>query len=540
MIESIPTMPPKGERAEESAVVHQKGRPQVALAVALAAAVLIGAAVYKPWVSTPFDMLDFSEFLPFLNRSDTFAQRFAEFTTYYASQGRLNLLSYSFLIWKWSLFGRNEAAWELARFVQMQCIVVGVYLLLRRLGTSRSGSGLGAALFIASATASPAWIRLTMGEPLGLAAILGASLLASRYQARARWRIGGAAIAGLLTASLLAKEMLVPFVPFVLLLACSLNAQGDFDEVRMTQRNTWVISLTALGVLAVLLPVAIVGLRAGPGAYVSDYAVGEVSLVRLIRSLVVVLVPIPPAMGAAPSLAHMFASGAFLAVVVAGLASARTDYGLHRRYRHLAISAMLLALTGAVVYLPWPNFQNFYGLPFLLVPAIFLAVAVTVIENIRPAWRWVAYSGCTLMLVQGLLYSAHDARRGIASRVVNGSLVDELVANGSADSIVVVMQQRRLDAQAWQSRGPTLARYAKSVLPHERLPVIREAFCSAAQPMIDQGVGSTILVSYSTSCGRLPRVSREIRYDYTYLEWPTLIPRRDSLVVSIVGPEPLR
>jgi hypothetical protein len=509
----------------------------LALALASAVAIVLGAAIYKPWVSTPFDILDFSEFLPFLSRSHTFGQRVAEFTTYYASQGRLNLLSYAFLIWKWSLFGWNEAAWQVARFIEMQCIVAGVYLLLRRLGASRGGSAFGAALYIAAVTAAPAWIRLTMGEPLGLVVILGASLLATRYQATVRWRISGAVIAGLLMASLLAKEMMLPFVPFVLLLACSLSAHGDFAKVRLTQRNIWVVALTAFGVLAVLLPVAIIALRAGSGAYASDYAVGAISVVRLIYSLVVILVPISPKIGADRSLVHMLGSGAFFAVIVAGLMLARTHHEYRRRCLLLALVATMLPLAGVLAYLPWPHFQLFYGLPFLLGPAILLAIAVTVIENVRPAWRWVAYSGCALMLAQGMLYAAHDARRGIAARVVNGALVEDFAANASADSVVVVMRQLRLDAQSWQGRGPTLARYANAVLSQRHIPAIREAFCSAAQPMIDQGVGNAMLISYSTSCGRLSRFSRKIRYDYTYLEWPSFAPKHDSLVVSIIGPE---
>jgi hypothetical protein len=419
----------------------------------------------------------------------------------------------------------------------MQCIVAGVYLLLRRLGASRSGSLLAAALFIAGATASPAWIRLTMGEPLGLVAILGASLLATRYQATARWRISGAAIATLLMASLLAKEMLVAFVPFVLLLACSLNARGDFEKVRLTQRNTSVVALTAVVTLTVLLPVAIVGLRAGSGAYASDYTVRSLSVVRLLNSLVVILVPVPPAMGAGQSLAHLSASGAFFVVIAAGLTLARTNHEFRHRCKWLDLSALMLALVGALVYLPWPHFQSFYGLPFLLAPAILLAIAVTVIENSRPEWRWVVYSVCGVIIAQGMFYAAHDARRGIAARVVNGALVHDIAANESADSVVLVMHQVWHGAQAWQGRGPTLARYANAVLPHRRIPAIREAYCSAAQPMIDQGVGNTLLVSYSTSCGTLEGLSREIRYDYTYLEWPSLVPQHDSLVVSIAGPK---
>jgi hypothetical protein len=501
-------------------------------------AVLGAALVYQPWINTPFEIVDFSEFLPFLRGSDTFAQRFSGFARYYASQGRLNLLSYVFLIWKWSLMGWNEAGWQTARFIEMLCVVAGIYWLLRRLGATRYGSGAGAALFIVAHTASPAWIRLTMGEPSGVLLLIGAALMATRYQGTSRWRASGVAIASLLTASLLVKETLVALTPFVLLLACSWSIRGHFERPCLTRRNSWLLSLVAVGTFAILLPVAIVALRAGSGAYVSDYAVSSISLDKFIDSFIVILLPMPAERVTRDSLAQFSANLIFFAIVAVGLGVAQIDQGLRRRWQPIATWAILLVLVGALGYLPWPHFQSFYGLPFLVSPAILLAIAITSIEKGRPAWRWLAYAGCAVVVIQGALHAAHDARASIATRTVNGALIEDFAKHASADSIVVVMALRPPPAQAWQGRGPTLARYARAVQPGLRLPNVHEAFCSAASPMRHDGLGNVILVSYSSSCGTLPAPSRTLRYDYTYLEWPMLTPRRDSIVISIVGPEP--
>lgn len=536
-MDATSTMVREIERVGTSSSLRRRQRMPITLAILFVVAVLAAGAIYQPWVNTPFEIVDFSEFLPFLRQSDTFAQRLADFLNYYSGQGRLNLLSYAFLIWKWSLFGWNEAGWQIARSLEMLCIVAGVYILLRRLGATRSGSAAGGALFIVTHTASPAWIRLTMGEPPGLLAIVCAALLATRYQGTRRWRGAGVAIAAFLTASLLAKEMLVALVPFVLLLACSQNASGQFERPRVTTRNVWLASLASAGVLAVLIPVAIVALNAGPRAYASGYAAHSMSLEGLIHSLSILLLPAPAASFAPATIASNWADLVFFVIVALGLGLAHKSHALRRHFQPLALGALSLAVAGALVYLPWPYFQAFYGLPFLLGPAILLAVAITLIEELRPSWRWLVYAGCATMLAQGGIHAAHESRSAIAARMVNRSMVEDIAQHPGVDSVVVIMRSHPPAAQAWQGRGPTLYRYARAVLPGRHIPSIFEADCSAAAKLLGGGIGNTILVSYSTACGTLPASDRTARYDYTYLDWPTLIPRPDSFVVSIVGPD---
>jgi hypothetical protein len=227
----------------------------------------------------------------------------------------------------------------------------------------------------------------------------------------------------------------------------------------------------------------------------------------------------------------------FFVIVALGLGLAHESDALRRHFQPLALGALSLALAGAFVYLPWPYFQAFYGLPFLLCPAILLAVAITLLEELRPSWRWLMYAGVATMLSQGGVYAAHESRSAIAARMVNRALVEDITQHPGVDSVVVVMRTHPPAAQAWQGRGPTLHRYAKAVLPGRHIPSISEADCSTAIRMLGNGIGNAILVSYSTSCGTLPASTRTARWDYTYLDWPTLIPRPDSLVISIVGPD---
>ena len=522
------------QRTDRPVVPTRSHRLPLALIVAFVVGIVAAAAIYQPWKNTPFDIIDFSEFLPFLYQHDSFQARYSAFVSYFTSQGRFDLLSYLLIVWKWSVFGSSEAAWQVARFVEMSGIVLAVYLLLRRLGAGRWGSVAGASLFVVAQTASPAWIRLTMGEPFGLLAIIGAAMLATRYQDTPRWRAAGALIAVMLATSLLAKEMLVAFVPFVLLLACARRESGEPVPLRLTRRNVWLAGLVGAGVLAVLVPVAVVALRARSGAYVSDYGTGSLSMDRLIHSFTVILFPVSGLPESRLSFARLSANLVFFAIVTAGLWLSRADSALRRRWSPLGVGALALAAVGAAIYLPWPYFQKFYGLPFLLGPALLVAIAITSIENLRPSWRWAAYAGCLVVFVQGATSAAHASRAAIGERRINFVLANDFAAHPDADSIVVAM--RYLPTQAWQGRGATLGRYARAILPDKVIPTVSDALCNATLPMLREGVGNAMLVTYSDQCGAFPVPARTLRYYFTYLRWPTLAPQRDSLVVGILDP----
>jgi hypothetical protein len=496
---------------------------------------LVAAVVYQPWINTPFDILDFSDFLATLRQNDSFTSRVTALTRQYAAQGRFNLLNYTFLAWKWSLFGWNEAAWQVARSAQMLLIVSVSYVLLRRLGAGRWGAVAGAALFIVAQTASPAWIRLPMGEPLGLMAVLGAALIATTYQGTAKWKAAGAGIAILLTATILTKELLIVLVPFVLLLACARRTGGEFLLPLFTRRNVWLVSITTGGVFAVGIPVAVIALRAPPAAYSSDYGGGTLSLGHFLYSFLSIMLPVRGLFSGEASLSSQLGNLLFLGIVLAGWLLAREDAEVRHLWMPLGMAAVSLAAAAAVIYLPLPYFQDYYGLPFVLAPAVLLALAITAIERRRRVWRWVAYAGCAVALTQGALYAAHDSRATIAARKIHRALVDDFAAHPTADSIVIAV--RNVQAEPWKRRGPTLGRYARALLPNQHFPTLVDLPCSDMPFLVHGGIGNAMLVSYSTQCGGIARPARVIREDYTYIGWPVLAFVPDSLVITIAGPD---
>ena len=87
----------------------RRNRPDRFLVLCVAAAFVGTLFLYQPWRALPFEIVDFSEFIPFL-RLPTLAERLHGFLHYYGALGRWNVLSYLVLIAKWTVFGAH-AAW---------------------------------------------------------------------------------------------------------------------------------------------------------------------------------------------------------------------------------------------------------------------------------------------------------------------------------------------------------------------------------------------------------------------------------------------
>src|SRR5688500_6348241 len=120
-----------------------------ALAVAgLAVLLLVAFVMYHASSGLPFEQTDFGETLPLLRGSDSVADGYAALSPYYAEHGRFFPVTLAMIATKWALFGWNTAAWQLSTYATMCVIVIGTFLLLRRLGASAPGALAGAALLV--------------------------------------------------------------------------------------------------------------------------------------------------------------------------------------------------------------------------------------------------------------------------------------------------------------------------------------------------------------------------------------------------------
>ena len=154
------------------------------------AAAVLAFLLYRPDTDAPFEIIDFSETLPFLTDGQNFGERFRGLVGYYLQHGRAAFALSAGLAAKWTLFEWWTPGWQWTRYVVGLTVVVLAWHLFRALGANRFGAAFGATLFIVSETVAPGWLRPSVNEPFGTLLLLAASLLACRYQDTLRpWKL---------------------------------------------------------------------------------------------------------------------------------------------------------------------------------------------------------------------------------------------------------------------------------------------------------------------------------------------------------------
>jgi len=480
------------------------------------AALLIGLAyfLYQPTRPRPFDILDFSEFLPLLTAHRSMLDQFLALCRYYLQgQGRTNVLPYAAIALKWGVFGPDVVAWQLLRFFQMLGLVAALYHLCRRLGASPAGAGWGSALLVSAGSASDAWIRLTVGEPLGLMFYLGALELSLRYQEVASWRRRATGIVVLLTSMVLCKETLTALIPFLFLIAFFRQTDGSYKWPGWTPRNIGLLAVVMAAM--VLLGVIMLAVRSSAAheAFALQYGSTSPSGHVLLVTTLVFLLPSHPTLE--PRSVVLPADLLFLTVVEWGwwLRFRRSD---DRRGRWLLLVGLLsVPVAGAIAYEPWPMRELFYGLPFFIAPAVLLAIAVTSVEEHGAKAGLTAQMLCGGIVALTATQAYCLAGFRTARQEVNYALAAQLSHLDVHDSGFVALNSTFVES--WRGPGPALMRYGRVTARRSTMPTLVNIPCEDLGRMLGSPPARTVraLVSYSNSCGPLPgavRISRWYRY----------------------------
>jgi 4-amino-4-deoxy-L-arabinose transferase-like glycosyltransferase len=489
---------------------------------------LLAAYIYQPWRDLGFDLEDFSEFQPILEHAASLSSRFSALTEYYATQGRWNVVGYAFLAAKWTLFGPEPVTWQWLRLVQMLGVACLASQLIVRLGVSRPVAWASASLFLFSSAAAASFVRLTLGEPLALVFLLGALLLAARYQKTRRWKLCGIGISLCLGLLLATKEVLIVCVPFVLAFGMSWR-DGAFHRLRWSKRNAFLAAAVAATVILISIPIISVVMRTEPGSYDSAYRVDNISAAKF---LVLAFYMVMPVQHSSPPEVFPLLYPANIIVGILGgsglLIWLRFGARLPRPLP-LVSGALCLALAGAVVYAPWPRFEDFYALPFLLGVALVLAFAVEAAGERARANYCIALG--TLLL--GVLYMVVAAQAaveyGFARRAATNELVETLQSFHGLDSVLVGTTDPGL---AWHQRAGTLERSMRNRSRDAAVPSIVGVPCAdAAENRVLPT--SVAVVNYVRECGEIGAPGMSVEYHFKYRDWRTLGTRRDSFVIEL-------
>ncbi len=513
-------------------------RPEPALAIRRERTILILAtilggiatlAVYRPDRNLPFDFLDFSEFLPLLQQGNSFVDRLLELLSYYAGQGRFNVVAYAGIAAKWELWGDNAIAWQWTRFATMWVAIFLAYRLLRRIGVSSRGAIAGCSVLPFAPVTVQAWMRLTTAEPLGVVLLLSACLLALHpYNGKYSERTIALGFAALCATTVLVKEMLVAalLLPLLLVYADSRLTPQVFGR---RHRTLLVAMITSVPIAAI--PVMLTAARASRDAYTAAFGTQMRPISEALGRWFLSLLPFDPGSSFPPRLTGL-ALVSLLVILVAG-------WRLHMRLPNaehmvrpgrLLAAAMVFSLVGTVFYLPWPASNRFYSFPYLLGLVILVAVAFHAIEV------WSRRAFVLACLVFGVLLSsaaadsASQTNRMAAKQLTNRAVVSRLAElHKSFDTVLAATNQR--EAATWQELGPTLERYGR-VFGLD-MPVVVNTPC--AESAVLARSTPTAIVAFRSTCDGFS-APNPIVAPYRRLQFPPLVIITDSVRVDFIVP----
>jgi hypothetical protein len=494
---------------------------------ALIASIALCTLVYAPWSREPLDILDFSEFLLQLQAGGNFWDSWARLARYYASQGRVNEVPYGLIAANYHLFGLDPLGWQVVRAVQMLVLPPTAYLVLRRYGASKFGSTLGASVFLVGSVPASSWLRQT-AEPLGTLLFLAAAALTcgfSESHAPARRAL---AIGACVTGMLLSKETLVACLPFLVLTASCWQENGQLRTFRFDRRTAQIAGVCAVAVAVLIGALGWAQTVRQPDAYATLYGSARLADNLWAGRVLPLILPVSSATRRPLELILFPPNLVFVGMLCAGSVASWGRANRGQIHGKLLI-ALTLVLGGLLVYLPWPRFELFYGLPFLV--GLGLCVAILLGELGRDS-RWkVGLTFCWLLVLAGSALSAvGQARYMRARREVNQALALDLSKHDPTDTVIVASDG--MTPQAWQNPGATLARYAIATRAAQNTPVMRDVSCDAISGLAGQLRRSTLYV-YVGWCGEIRTPDRRIERPFSYFDWHALQMKPAALMVDI-------
>jgi hypothetical protein len=490
-------------------------------------------AVYRPDRNLPFDFLDFSEFLPLLQRGASFLDRLRELASYYAGQGRFNIVAYLGIAAKWEVWGDSTIAWQWTRFATMWVAIVLLYLLLRRIGVSRLAAIAGCAVFPFAPVTVDAWMRLTTTEPLGVILLLLGCLVALQpYDAKYSERAIGLLFAAICLTTVLLKEMLVAGLLLPLLLVYADSSLTP--RVPSRRHKTLLVAMIAAVPIAAI-PVILTAVNASNDAYTATFGSHIRPIPEALGMWFLSMLPFDPG-SSFPARLTGLALVSFLVILGAGwrlrLRLPNADEGLLPR--RLLAASMIFPLTGTLFYLPWPASNRFYSFPYLLGLAILVAVAFDAFEAWSRRALAIACIVLGVLLSSAAADSASQTNRMAARQLTNRSVVSRLAElHESFDTVLAATNQRQ--PAAWQELGPTLERYGR-VFGLD-MPVVVNTPCDESR--LRSSSTRAAIVAYRSHCDGFA-AANPVVLRYRRLRFPPMSITTDSLRIDFIVPTELR
>ncbi len=489
------------------------------------ATLVFGCALYRPWVSAPFDILDFSEFIPRLATAQSPADGFGRLFEYYLGHGRVNPVVYFATVVKWAVFEDWTPGWQGVRVLLFMFVVREAYLLYRKLGATWRGAALASAVFFVAPTASPGWVRLSVAEPLGVLFVLRASNLAIDARGGTASRSASLQMAALVLLLGLTKEMMLA----CLIIPAALYWWPVPAAERRSMAQRLRVLMPAVVTASVTSAIVIWGyLQRDSTAYASEYGTTGSAPWEIIPPWLFSFFPYDPFIGSAGVLFTVLTIG-YVCVLAVGWHLHFRMSGAERSRESKAwlILALLFPALIALEYLPWPDFNRFYYLPALITLGGLIAIAASGLDRAGGRARWSTAAVLIACFAAGAAQTRAASDRAIVFRSVNAVLMRYLGSVSGVDTFYV-----GASAPGWKGLAETLRRYGPVVgvqLPPFAASECEEGEAAALDP--SRAVG---YIGFASLCTIPASATRTLSKSYPRFDLASLRLVPDSFRVDVI------
>ena len=480
--------------------------------------VIVASAVYQPWGISHLPLTDFGIFLVERGTSNSLWAQFAGISGYYMTEGRLLLFEYVHMTLASALFGTWAPGWHWTFFILMSSVLVLARSFLLQSGANRTAIFIALALFATMRTVAEGWIKPT-GEPIALIFFMFAARIAVNYCDAPDWKRRAWFIAGCAAGIVFAKELLVVLLPAGWLISRLRLRDRQWEWAAWTERDTFLLKVVSVALVAALIPVAYVLMHAPTDSYASQYGQTQPWKVTLER-LETVLIPATPRLRrllnviADPGFTILLAlpSLLWIRLVVGGVAS-----GPRRRIMWPLIIAAVWVGLGVAAYFPWPTRAGYYMLPFALGTMFAGAHVLTILlEKSRSArWACLIVSG---ILLAGTAFEARTILYQHQQRAqLNANLIDRIAGFGGARVLIAATPNPSPARGGWASHLKGFGSVATGMNVGEA----RDMRCDEARRALVSTPGA-VVVSASSGCGVLAPGSTYLSVTVPSWKWPNL------------------
>jgi hypothetical protein len=320
-------------------------------------------------------------------------------------------------------------------------------------------------------------------------------------------------------------------LPAIWAVASLTDREGRWRWEKPKRPLWWLWIVTTVVAIVCLTPGIIVAVNAPSDSYATLYGEGQFSFGTVVARYLSTIIPFP-IVTTGSNIGVAIADCSFLLLLAVGWRRFFLQIESNWSAGFLLLFSFTVPLLGVLSYLPWPSFQDFYGLPYLIGTATLVAIAVTGIE--LRARRGMTLALALLIVPFALMMTSSHLVAGRSRAAIKMAHAATRVLSDTDPTDTVVIAVRSLPVRSWFGVGATLERQA--AVNRQPFPHFKELPCDSAQAELNRLTAPTRVFALHSHCTlKTAKHSsqRQIVERFFWFDWGRWAVVRDSASADI-------